>query len=39
MVDNFLVVSKAVRFLMSKPFVAESVVEMATTKGIATPKA
>src|SRR6185295_10480846 len=39
MVVIFLEFSKAVLFFMSKPFLADSDVEMATTKGTAKPKA
>ena len=39
MVVSFLAFSKAVRFLINNPCVADAVVEMATTKGMATPKA
>ena len=36
---SFLAFSKAVLFLINKPRVADVEVEIATTKGIATPKA
>src|SRR5699024_542538 len=38
-VFKFRVTSKAVRSRISRPFVADRVVDIATTKGIATPKA
>ena len=38
-VEILRVCSNAVRFLMSKPLVAETVVDIATTNGIATPNA
>src|SRR5699024_5672885 len=38
-VVRFRVTSNAVRFRISNPLVADRVVEIATTKGIATPRA
>jgi hypothetical protein len=38
-VVSFLAFSNAVLFLMSNPCIAAAVVDMATTKGIATPRA
>jgi hypothetical protein len=35
----FLEFSKAVRFLISKPFLAETDIDIATTKGTANPRA